>query len=1055
MTEEGEYDKIVQIEDVLEDKFIKPLDYTEDDERADYVIKTLTDFNNSIAVKQSLRYIPYNDFHTGYNNLHSMKNNRAVLTGKEQLEKNSLFHIMKQMPKGAHHHAHLYTFVEYPKIIKYILGNQDEWEDNLYICTDPNSKYYLWPFMLPKNEYWKDLDADCNKNGIDYSNYENGVFKTPIKQAEDINITDNTGVLETAIASNNTLIYIKDLVVNKTDIIIGEIQNQANKTKIVFENECSPNINILCYQPYTITKKVLTNIQPYNTRFKGLIKTIYTQENYTKHFFIKLDIFNFESLCLKCSSGFTQPTQVTQVTQVTQGADPDVNAQSNPEHKPDLSILCQNVSDLFPECEAVPNCIYEMWAFSQPFYDLHINKFIRQNNVYLEESGNNVPRNKDYLTKWDLLDTVADLGGSITKHYRIFPYFFALSLLNSYYDDRLRVVEFRTPIGNLYFNGINSDKFDRIKIQCDKLINNDDGNLKNIISNSNETIIDGRLKCSLYHLLVMEYVSYIVNNSIINDKIESQSLEAAAAAPPPPDCEDGHCKNDCEEDRTACSLNYLNHIIKNNKGNINQSFTIENTSCGDFGSKTKEISEKIDNLLSGFTTSGFKGDVFLNPINYDNGDYNLKQKEEVQAQFENFNKERNQQYIDKCKAGVPPITYILIGAAAKDKLVSNLDCNKILVEMSSTYLMSYYLQKHQERNVSDNSDRYLIYRNRIAGFDLYGEEDIHHTDGPYEKMLLFFKQHAYDNDIKWNYFLHAGENHNYIEKNSNLLVSILLDAKRIGHGIRLIGSNALMELVKSKGICVECCPISNQLLDYTPNLSFHPALFYINNGINVSISTDDQNLYGYDSLAYDYTSIVNSWNLNLKQLKKLVENSLIHSSYKVNQNLLKEFNDSWDSWVKKFYNDKYVNMDNIIKNLISMEYVKLKTNFNKKYSEKIKKLENYSKEHFGKDDQEFTDEYIKTNIFNERLSSTFIGNIENHYNFDTKKFFNQETWHFKCELNYTENSKKKMRLQEATPLPLPVPPPAPAPVPVIAHNGGGKSQKFRVKTSRKTKRRRL
>ena len=64
-----------QIEDVLESKSVEPLNYREDDRVADYVLKSLTEFNNSIIVKQSLKYIPYNDFHTGYNNLHFIKSN--------------------------------------------------------------------------------------------------------------------------------------------------------------------------------------------------------------------------------------------------------------------------------------------------------------------------------------------------------------------------------------------------------------------------------------------------------------------------------------------------------------------------------------------------------------------------------------------------------------------------------------------------------------------------------------------------------------------------------------------------------------------------------------------------------------------------------------------------------------------------------------------------------------------------------------------------------------------------------------------------------------------
>ena len=42
------YDDLVQIEDVLENKFVKPIDFTEEDETANYIIKSLiTDKNNA------------------------------------------------------------------------------------------------------------------------------------------------------------------------------------------------------------------------------------------------------------------------------------------------------------------------------------------------------------------------------------------------------------------------------------------------------------------------------------------------------------------------------------------------------------------------------------------------------------------------------------------------------------------------------------------------------------------------------------------------------------------------------------------------------------------------------------------------------------------------------------------------------------------------------------------------------------------------------------------------------------------------------------------------
>ena len=333
-------------------------------------------------------------------------------------------------------------------------------------------------------------------------------------------------------------------------------------------------------------------------------------------------------------------------------------------------------------------------------------------------------------------------------------------------------------------------------------------------------------------------------------------------------------------------------------------------------------------------------------------------------------------------------------------------------------ISSFFQDKqHTKENAEENLS--FIYRRRIQGFDLYGEEDLHHTDSPYERLLIFFREYAIEKKINWTYFLHAGENHNYIENNSNLFLAILLDTKRIGHGLRIIGSQSLIELVKSKGICVECCPISNQLLDYTTNLSFHPALYYINNNIDVSISSDDPNLYGYDSLAYDFTSIVNAWNLDLVQLKKLVKTSIKYASTKISHKFIKEFDDAWRNWIVTFYNNEYVNLGEVIEKLIVVEFIKLKTAFTPQdvYKSRITELQTvYNTYADSNPDKAKTDEAKKTDVslFTDYLTGTFVENIKVFYGTSEctvaiKDFFDTESWYTKCKADITIDTPANAR----------------------------------------------
>ena len=234
-----------------------------------------------------------------------------------------------------------------------------------------------------------------------------------------------------------------------------------------------------------------------------------------------------------------------------------------------------------------------------------------------------------------------------------------------------------------------------------------------------------------------------------------------------------------------------------------------------------------------------------------------------------------------------------------------------------------------------------------------------------------------------------------------------------------------MELVKSKEICIECCPISNQLLDYTSNLSFHPALYYINNNMAVSISSDDPNLYGYDSVAYDFTCIVNCWNLNLVQLKKLVTNSIKYSSAPISKQFVSEFNSSWENWIDKFVFNKNVDLNEIVEKLIIIEFIKLKTLFNSQENHKIKinQLKNHLQFYLMRINQNIDDEFINM-FFRKYLSSSFISNIINFYDEHSTdvqksqtsmidKLFYDKSWYIKCKAELEQEEEQEEDLAEA------------------------------------------
>jgi adenosine deaminase CECR1 len=61
-----------------------------------------------------------------------------------------------------------------------------------------------------------------------------------------------------------------------------------------------------------------------------------------------------------------------------------------------------------------------------------------------------------------------------------------------------------------------------------------------------------------------------------------------------------------------------------------------------------------------------------------------------------------------------------------------------------------------------------------------------------------------------------------------------------------------MEEYKKMNICVEICPLSNQMLRYYNDIRLHPIKALLTNGVKVSISSDDPSLFGTIGVSVDF-----------------------------------------------------------------------------------------------------------------------------------------------------------------------------------------------------------
>jgi adenosine deaminase CECR1 len=164
---------------------------------------------------------------------------------------------------------------------------------------------------------------------------------------------------------------------------------------------------------------------------------------------------------------------------------------------------------------------------------------------------------------------------------------------------------------------------------------------------------------------------------------------------------------------------------------------------------------------------------------------------------------------------------------------------------------------------------------RVAGFDLVEEED--HTHGTlfFAEEILAARREAERRRLPLPLFLHSGETSR--AQSENLYDALLLGARRIGHGLALVRHPLLMEMARERGVAIEACPISNQVLGYVGDLRAHPAVAYINAGIPVVLSPDDPGLMRH-SLSHDFYQAFLAWELELRDLKQLALSSLLHSA---------------------------------------------------------------------------------------------------------------------------------------------------------------------------------
>ncbi|XP_055612714.1 adenosine deaminase 2-like isoform X2 [Uranotaenia lowii] len=195
----------------------------------------------------------------------------------------------------------------------------------------------------------------------------------------------------------------------------------------------------------------------------------------------------------------------------------------------------------------------------------------------------------------------------------------------------------------------------------------------------------------------------------------------------------------------------------------------------------------------------------------------------------------------------------------------------------------------------------------VVGFDIVGQEDINKPLSNFIDELQQYKKSV-------SYYFHAGETNGYgNDADLNLIDAVLLNSRRIGHGYALFKHPVLRKIVKSKGIALEVCPISNQVLRLLSDLRNHPAVSFVSENLPLVISSDDPGFWDSIGVSYDFYYVFMAFaprTAGIGFLKQIVWDSVRYSTLTSNErtSYAEILQQKWDNFIDAIIEGKYNQM---------------------------------------------------------------------------------------------------------------------------------------------------
>lgn len=151
----------------------------------------------------------------------------------------------------------------------------------------------------------------------------------------------------------------------------------------------------------------------------------------------------------------------------------------------------------------------------------------------------------------------------------------------------------------------------------------------------------------------------------------------------------------------------------------------------------------------------------------------------------------------------------------------------------------------------------------FSSIDLYGKEE---GDEPAKYQKIFRRAKAAGLRLK----AHVGE---YGDPSSILRTIEVLEIDEVQHGIQAAQAKDVMRFLAENNILLHICPSSNVKLGLVESLQTHPIRILYDNGVKVTINTDDYLIFKR-SLTQEYLDLYNCGLFTATELNEIRKNGL-------------------------------------------------------------------------------------------------------------------------------------------------------------------------------------